>query len=190
MACGARRPGERRRALDGRRPRVSGHRHRTSSSPSTPRSGATLWSAETQTGVVAAPISYEVAGVQYVAVMVGTGGSWAMAGDEANAKGNNLPNISRLLVFALGGAAELPPAPPRPVRELAPPPATAAATLWRTAKPSTGRIAGDATAARARRTSASFRTCATARCSARARRGPPSSSTDSSRRTAWHRLPR
>ncbi len=90
-------------------------------------SGTTLWSAETQTGVVAAPVSYEVAGVQYVAIMVGTGGSWAMAGDEANAKGNDLPNISRLLVFALDGTAQLPPAPPPRVRELAPPPATAPA---------------------------------------------------------------
>ena len=91
------------------------------------RSGAALWSAETQTGVLAAPISYEIGGTQYVAVMVGTGGSWAMAGDEANAKGNKLPSIARLLVYALGGAAQLPPARPRPVRQLAPPPATAAA---------------------------------------------------------------
>jgi alcohol dehydrogenase (cytochrome c)/quinohemoprotein ethanol dehydrogenase len=91
-------------------------------------SGAALWSAETQTGVVAAPISYEVAGVQYVAVMVGRGGSWSMAGDEASSQGNDLPNISRLLVFALDGTAELPPAPPPVVRDLAPPPATAAAT--------------------------------------------------------------
>jgi alcohol dehydrogenase (cytochrome c)/quinohemoprotein ethanol dehydrogenase len=65
--------------------------------------------------------------VQYVAVMVGRGGSWSMAGDEASAKGNDLPNISRLLVFALDGTAELPPAPPRVVRELAPPAATASA---------------------------------------------------------------
>jgi PQQ-dependent dehydrogenase (methanol/ethanol family) len=91
--------------------------------------GATLWSTETQTGVVAAPISYEVAGVQYVAVLVGRGGSWSMAGDEASSKGNDLPNISRLLVFALDGTAELPPAPPRVVRALAPPPATASAEM-------------------------------------------------------------
>ena len=50
-----------------------------------------------------------------------------MAGDEANVKGNNLPSIARLLVYALDGAAQLPPARPRPVRQLAPPPATAAA---------------------------------------------------------------
>jgi PQQ-dependent dehydrogenase (methanol/ethanol family) len=89
--------------------------------------GEILWSAETQTGVVAAPISYAVDGVQYVAIMVGRGGSWSMAGDEASTKGNDLPNISRLLVFALDGTAELPPAPPRPVRMLSPPPATASA---------------------------------------------------------------
>jgi alcohol dehydrogenase (cytochrome c)/quinohemoprotein ethanol dehydrogenase len=89
--------------------------------------GATLWSAQTQTGVIAAPISYEVDGTQYVAIMVGRGGSWSMAGDEASSKGNDLPNISRLLVYALGGATELPPPPPRAVRALAPPPATASA---------------------------------------------------------------
>ncbi len=89
--------------------------------------GETLWSAETQTGVVAAPVSYAVDGVQYVAIMAGRGGSWSMAGDEASTKGNDLPNISRLLVFALDGMAELPPVPPRPVRMLNPPEATASA---------------------------------------------------------------
>jgi alcohol dehydrogenase (cytochrome c)/quinohemoprotein ethanol dehydrogenase len=89
--------------------------------------GSELWSTATQTGVVAAPVSYEVAGEQYVAILVGRGGSWSMAGDEANSKGNNLPNISRLLVYSLDGAAELPPAPPAPARVLAPPPQTAAA---------------------------------------------------------------
>ena len=93
------------------------------------RNGTSLWSAEAHTGVIAAPISYQVGGVQYVAVSVGTGGSWAMGGSEANAKGNNLPNISRLLVYALGGTATLPPDPPRPARQLAPPPATAPATI-------------------------------------------------------------
>jgi quinohemoprotein ethanol dehydrogenase len=78
-----------------------------------------------QTGVIAAPISYEVNGKQYVAIMAGTGGSWAMIGGDGNTKGYNLPNISRLLVFAVGGKATLPPAPPRPERKLSPPPATA-----------------------------------------------------------------
>jgi quinohemoprotein ethanol dehydrogenase len=91
------------------------------------KSGTSLWSAETQSGVLAAPISYQIGDQQYVAVTVGTGGSWAMSGSEANAKGNNLPNISRLLVYALGGTAKLPPAPPRRTQPPAPPPATAPA---------------------------------------------------------------
>jgi mono/diheme cytochrome c family protein len=89
--------------------------------------GTVLWSAPTQTGVIAAPITYEVKGKQYVAIMVGTGGSWAMIGGDGNTKGYNLPNISRLLVFGLDGKGQLPPAPPKTERKLSPPPATAPA---------------------------------------------------------------
>jgi mono/diheme cytochrome c family protein len=52
-----------------------------------------------------------------------------MSGSEANAKGNDLPNISRLLVYALGGAAKLPPPPPRRTQPPTPPPATAPARV-------------------------------------------------------------
>jgi mono/diheme cytochrome c family protein len=52
-----------------------------------------------------------------------------MVGGDANIKGNNLPNVSRLLVFALDGSAKLPPPPPRPERTLSPPPATASAEM-------------------------------------------------------------
>jgi quinohemoprotein ethanol dehydrogenase len=91
--------------------------------------GKPLWSTETQTGVIAPPISYQVGNVQYVALIVGTGGSWAMSGARANAKGNSLPNISRLLVYVLDGKAALPPPAPRPARTLAPPPLTASAAV-------------------------------------------------------------
>jgi len=91
--------------------------------------GKPLWSAETQTGVIAPPITYAVGGTQYVAVVVGTGGSWAMSGSRTNAKGNSLPNRSRLLVYALDGKAALPPPPPPPERTLAPPPLTASAAV-------------------------------------------------------------
>jgi len=53
---------------------------------------------QARTGVFAGPISYEVDGRQYIAVVVGSGASSASA-----------PNLSRLLVFALNGAAQLPP---------------------------------------------------------------------------------
>lgn len=73
--------------------------------------GNQLWSHHVQTGVIAAPISYAVDGTQYVAIMAGTGGSWAMIGGDANMKGYALPNVSRLLVYRLGGTAALPEAP-------------------------------------------------------------------------------
>jgi PQQ-dependent dehydrogenase (methanol/ethanol family) len=79
------------------------------------RSGDKLWSFDTQTGMVAAPITYELDGKQYVAASVGI-----------NQAGNYYaPNHSRLLVFTLGGDAVLPEpvsfAPP----QLNPPAATA-----------------------------------------------------------------
>jgi alcohol dehydrogenase (cytochrome c)/quinohemoprotein ethanol dehydrogenase len=89
------------------------------------KTGQALWSSPTQTGVLAAPVSYQIDGKQYVAIMVGSGGSWGVVGGDANIKGNNLPNISRLLVFSLGGTATLPPPKPRPERTLSPPPSTA-----------------------------------------------------------------
>jgi PQQ-dependent dehydrogenase (methanol/ethanol family) len=60
--------------------------------------GAELWSTQARTGVFAGPISYEVDGRQYIAVTVGSGSSNTSA-----------PNLSRLLVFTLNGAAQLPP---------------------------------------------------------------------------------
>jgi len=83
------------------------------------RSGAKLWSLPAQTGVVAAPISYEIDGRQYVAVSVGgnqTGGYYA-------------PNYSRMLVFGLNGTAQLPPKKEFTPLPLAPPAATASADV-------------------------------------------------------------
>jgi quinohemoprotein ethanol dehydrogenase len=89
--------------------------------------GASLWSSQVQTGILAAPMTYEIAGMQYVAIMAGSGGSWGMIGGDANIKGNNLPNRSRVLVFAIGGTGTLPQTPPPPERTLSPPPVTASA---------------------------------------------------------------
>jgi quinohemoprotein ethanol dehydrogenase len=91
------------------------------------KSGQTLWTSQTQTGVMAAPISYEIDGKQYIAILVGSGGSWRMIGGDQNTKGYTLPNISRMLVYSIGGTAKLPAAPPRPERKLSPPPPTAPA---------------------------------------------------------------
>ena len=71
--------------------------------------GKTLWEFPTQTGVIAGPVTYSVAGVQYVAVMAGYGGAYAVSSgfDEARPSQNG-----RVLVFRIGGTATLPPAPP------------------------------------------------------------------------------
>jgi alcohol dehydrogenase (cytochrome c)/quinohemoprotein ethanol dehydrogenase len=88
-------------------------------------SGTQLWSQPTQTGVIAAPMSYAIDGEQYVAILVGTGSSWALIGGDTNMKGFKLPNVSRLLVYKVGGTAQLPPAPDMQRPPIAPPAATA-----------------------------------------------------------------
>jgi quinohemoprotein ethanol dehydrogenase len=87
--------------------------------------GEQLWSAHVQTGVIAAPISYEVDGEQHVAIMAGTGGSWGVIGGATNMKGYALPNQSRLLVYRLGGTSTLPEAPVFERPPMTPPPSTA-----------------------------------------------------------------
>lgn len=89
--------------------------------------GKQLWSSPTQTGVVAAPMTYAIDGEQYVAILVGTGSSWALIGGDTNMKGFVLPNVSRLLVYKLGGTVQLPAAPAMRRPPIAPPPATAPA---------------------------------------------------------------
>ncbi len=63
--------------------------------------GERLWSFPAQTGIVAAPVSYAVKGRQYVSVVVGWGGGFALVG------GSGI-NRSRVLSFALDGRARLP----------------------------------------------------------------------------------
>ena len=80
--------------------------------------GEKLWSAPSQTRIVAAPVAYTLDGEQYVAVLAGVSRNYYD------------PTYSRLLVYRLGGTVQLPPkapAPPAPV--LDPPPATAPAQV-------------------------------------------------------------
>jgi mono/diheme cytochrome c family protein len=91
--------------------------------------GKELWSAPTQTGVIAAPVTYSIDNEQYVAVMAGTGASWALIGGDTNMKGYVRQNISRLLVYKLDGKTQLPPAPAVQELPMNPPPATAAADV-------------------------------------------------------------
>src|SRR5690606_29636164 len=85
--------------------------------------GRELWSFAAQTGIIAPPVTYTVDGEQYVAVLAGYGGVWPLSPSGIlSGQERPLPNISRLLVFKLGGAAALPPPPPADRLPLDPPP--------------------------------------------------------------------
>jgi len=66
--------------------------------------GTELWSYDMGAPAIAAPIAYQIDGVEYVAVMLGNGGG-ASTGD--------LLRRGRLMVFTVGGTARATPFPPR-----------------------------------------------------------------------------
>jgi quinohemoprotein ethanol dehydrogenase len=71
--------------------------------------GKQLWSYPTQTGVIAAPMTYSVKGEQYVAILVGWGGVFDVAPPGFLVrKSGSVQNKSRLLVFKLGAKGALP----------------------------------------------------------------------------------
>ena len=74
--------------------------------------GERLWSVETGIGIVAAPITYELGGEQYVSVLAGWGGS-VPAADLATAAAVTNTNPGRLFTFKLGGKSEMPEVPKR-----------------------------------------------------------------------------
>jgi len=82
------------------------------------RNGETLWESPVGGGIIAAPATYEVDGVQYVTVMAGWGGSYGVSGGGSGVQ--RLPG--RILTFSLSGtetvlasdaepAVDTPPAP-------------------------------------------------------------------------------
>ncbi|HTY49393.1 MAG TPA: PQQ-dependent dehydrogenase, methanol/ethanol family [Steroidobacteraceae bacterium] len=83
------------------------------------RTGVRLWSFDAQTAVYAAPISFELDGVQYIAASVG----------GAAQGGYFAPTHARMLVFALGGRQTLPAPAPYTPPLLDPPPSTATADV-------------------------------------------------------------
>ncbi|WP_199885097.1 PQQ-dependent dehydrogenase, methanol/ethanol family [Pseudomonas bohemica] len=85
------------------------------------RTGEPLWTVQLDNAVMAAPISYEVDGEQYIAVMAGAGGGMRLTTALMTA-GDNVSTQGRLLAFKIGGQAKLPdkvptvsgPPPPTP----------------------------------------------------------------------------
>ena len=106
-------------------------------------SGAELWSFPAQTGIVAPPIAYEVDGEQYIAVLAGWGGAWALAADGGlQEKDGPVQNISRLLVFKLGGRDALPAEPELARLPLDPPPSRASVQTIAAGRALYGRYCG------------------------------------------------
>ena len=83
------------------------------------KSGDKLWTFDAQTAVYAAPITYELDGVQYVAASVG-----GTSGNDYYA-----PTYARMLVFKVGGTVKLPTPAPYTPPQLNPPPSTASAEI-------------------------------------------------------------
>jgi len=69
------------------------------------RSGKKLWESEVGVGIMAPPITYSVAGEQYVVVLAGLGGS--QGGHYTRFE---YENDGRVLAYKLGGGAPMPPA--------------------------------------------------------------------------------
>ncbi|MGB7406545.1 MAG: PQQ-dependent dehydrogenase, methanol/ethanol family [Pacificimonas sp.] len=64
--------------------------------------GDQLWSFAAGTGIIAAPMSYEIDGEQYVAIMAGYGGAYPLS--SAFVDDPRPPVMGRLLVFKLGAS--------------------------------------------------------------------------------------
>ncbi len=90
--------------------------------------GEKLWSMPVQTSVIAGPMSYEIDGEQYIAVLAGTGGAIGLTQGAPSLKSGPVRNVSRMLAFKLGGTATLSEPPPI-ARVIDPPPLTATAAV-------------------------------------------------------------
>ncbi|HVS14798.1 MAG TPA: PQQ-dependent dehydrogenase, methanol/ethanol family [Thermoanaerobaculia bacterium] len=72
--------------------------------------GELLWESYTGSGVIAAPVTFEVGGTQYVAVLSGWGGAFGMVGTRSARKAG-VHSDGRIVVYALGEDREEPARP-------------------------------------------------------------------------------
>ncbi|GAB5449732.1 MAG: PQQ-dependent methanol/ethanol family dehydrogenase [Halioglobus sp.] len=82
--------------------------------------GEQLWAFPTQTGVVAAPTTFEIDGEQFVSINVGWGGAFALVFGEF-VQSDSLPAVNRVLTFKLGADGSLPPVKWKPAVVFNPP---------------------------------------------------------------------
>jgi PQQ-dependent dehydrogenase (methanol/ethanol family) len=75
--------------------------------------GEKLWESAAGTGVMAGPVTYELDGVQYVAVAAGWGSGFALSAGPAALEAG-VRGAGRVLAFALDRSEPVPPGPPAP----------------------------------------------------------------------------
>jgi len=90
-------------------------------------SGDLKWSFPVDTGIIAAPVSYQVDGEQYVAIVVGWGGVFGLGHGDFTKLYADVRNNSRVLVFKIGGQTTLPPSDAYTENVVPPPPQTGTA---------------------------------------------------------------
>ncbi|MBV8978637.1 MAG: PQQ-dependent dehydrogenase, methanol/ethanol family [Alphaproteobacteria bacterium] len=95
------------------------------------RSGRKLWSIDLKTGILAPAMTYEIGGVQYVALLAGWGGAGGMAAfrDPNTALSKYQTDQGRLFVFKLGGRQQVAALAAEGVPPSEPPPQTASAEV-------------------------------------------------------------
>jgi quinohemoprotein ethanol dehydrogenase len=91
--------------------------------------GQKLWSMDVQSPTMGGPMTYEVDGEQYIAVLSGWGSAFSLQAGKVAAQSGNLRNISRVLAFKLGGSSSLPPLEPRTLTINPPPEPADAASI-------------------------------------------------------------
>jgi quinohemoprotein ethanol dehydrogenase len=85
-------------------------------------SGRELARLETGTSIMAAPMTYEVGGEQYIAVLAGFGGGGGLGALSPDIAAYNYVNNGRIMAFKLGGGAVPKPAPRSDAALTEPPP--------------------------------------------------------------------
>ncbi|MBK6412875.1 PQQ-dependent dehydrogenase, methanol/ethanol family [Sphingopyxis sp.] len=101
--------------------------------------GKQLLDLDMQSGIVSAPSTFRVGGVQYIAFQTSKGGAFPLVAGVAGGATRKIPNIPRLVVLKIGGTAELPAPPAATTLAWNPPPMTASAAQVAAGKAHFGR---------------------------------------------------
>ncbi len=102
-------------------------------------SGKQLLDLDMQSGIVSAPSTFRVGGVQYIAFQTGKGGAFPLVAGVAGGVTRKVPNLPRLVVLKLGGTVQLPAPPATTTLAWNPPPQFGTAAQVASGKAQYGR---------------------------------------------------